>query len=55
MQAWHLGNEKPSARPMGGAGILVICLAYVFIFGVHAGAVVVVMDTLGLNLLAMEP
>lgn len=50
MQAWHLGTAKPTARPMGRAGMAVIGTAYILIFGIHAGAVVVTMRMLDINL-----
>jgi Zn-dependent protease len=39
LQAWHMGNEAPKARPMSAAGATVICLGYGLTFAIHAGAV----------------
>ncbi len=50
MQAWYLGDEKPKAGPMGGAGIAAISIGYAVVFCVHAGAVVITMRVLGINL-----
>jgi Zn-dependent protease len=39
LQAWHLGNKPPKARPMSAPGLTVIGLGYALTLAVHAGAV----------------
>ena len=51
MQAWHVGDETPDARPMGASGITAIGASYALILGIHGGVLVYSFRLLGVDLI----
>lgn len=51
MQAWHLGEAKTTARPMGRTGLAIIGISYGLVFGIHAGIIAYAMQMLGYEFL----
>ena len=49
MQSWHIGNHKPTARPMGAQGAMTAGIGYLAVFAVHAGTVTYGARVLGID------